>query len=74
MPIRAILLVLCFLADFSPAAQALTLDEIKTKLAAAGYSNVREVPSGKIRIFKATKDGQERSVVVDSTGHIKELQ
>lgn len=55
-------------------ASALTLDEIKAKLEAAGYSQIHEVPSGKIKTFKATKDGRERSILVDSTGHIQELR
>jgi hypothetical protein len=58
----------------TPTAHALTLDEIKARLEAAGYSQVREAPSGKIKIFKAVKDGRERSIMVDSFGHIKELQ
>jgi predicted RNA binding protein YcfA (HicA-like mRNA interferase family) len=56
------------------AAQALTSDEIKTRLEAAGYSQVREVGSGKIKTFRAVKDGRERSVIVDSSGHINEPQ
>jgi hypothetical protein len=55
-------------------AHALTLDEIRARLEAAGYSQVREAPSGKIKTFKAVKDGHERLVIVDSFGHIKELQ
>ena len=31
------------------------------------------MPSGKIRTFKAVKDGKERSIIVDSNGHIKEM-
>jgi hypothetical protein len=55
-------------------AQALTSDEIKTRLEAAGYSQVREVGSGKIKTFRAVKDGRERSIIVDSSGHINEPQ
>jgi hypothetical protein len=55
-------------------AHALTTDEIKARLEAAGYSQVREMPSGKIRTFKAVKDGRERSIIVDSNGHINEPQ
>ncbi|MBR0872934.1 hypothetical protein JQ633_21415 [Bradyrhizobium tropiciagri] len=65
---------LCLSAGVLPAAQALTLDEIRAKLTAAGYSQIREVPSGKIKTFKATKDGTERSVIVDSTGHYREVR
>ncbi|MHC2463372.1 hypothetical protein ACVIHD_002384 [Bradyrhizobium embrapense] len=66
----------CFLAIFNvlPAASALTLEDIRTRLAAAGYSHIREVPSGKIKTSKATRDGKERSILVDSTGHFQELQ
>ena len=53
---------------------ALALDEIRAKLQAAGYSQIREMPSGKIKTLKAIKDGRERSIVVDSNGHINELQ
>ena len=56
------------------AAHGLMLDEIRARLEAAGYSQIREVPSGKIKTFKAFKDGRERSIVVDSNGHINELQ
>jgi hypothetical protein len=43
-------------------------------LGQAGYSQVREVPSGKIKMFKAIKDERERSTIVDSYGHINEFQ
>ncbi|MVT64534.1 hypothetical protein GPL21_05330 [Bradyrhizobium pachyrhizi] len=70
------LAALSFLTAFSalPAASALTFENIKARLEAAGYSQIREVPSGKIKTFKATRDGKERSILVDSTGHIQELQ
>jgi hypothetical protein len=55
-------------------AHALTSDEIRAKLEAAGYTQIREIQAGKIKTFKAVKDGQERSVIVDTSGHIKELQ
>jgi hypothetical protein len=50
------------------------LDGIRARIEAAGYSQIREVPTGKIRTFKAFRDGKERSIIVDSSGHIKELQ
>lgn len=53
---------------------ALTQEEIKTRIEAAGYSQIQEMPSGKIRTFRAVKDGKERLIIVDSSGHIKELQ
>lgn len=55
------------------AAHALTEEEMRAKIESAGYSQVREMPSGKIRTFKAVRDGKERSIIVDSNGHIKEL-
>jgi hypothetical protein len=58
----------------STTAQAMTQDEIRAKLKSAGYSQIREVPSGKIKTLKAVKDGQERSIIVDSSGHFKEFQ
>jgi hypothetical protein len=61
-------------AGITTTAYALTSDEIKAKLVAAGYSQIREMPSGKIKTFKGVKDGRERSIVVDSNGHIDEFQ
>jgi len=55
-------------------AYALTSDEIKAKLQTAGYTHIREIQAGKIKTFKAVKDGQERSIIVDTSGHIKKLQ
>jgi hypothetical protein len=55
-------------------AHAMTQDEIKARLRSAGYSQVREVPSGKIKTYKAVRDGLERSIIVDSTGHFKQSQ
>ena len=68
--------VLCSLAfaALCPTAQAMTRDEIVAKLESAGYSQIRQAPSGKIKSFKAIKDGKEVSVIIDSTGHIQELQ
>ena len=70
------LLTLCSLqiAVSLSSAHALTPNEIVARLEAAGYSQIREVPSGKIKSFKAVKNGKEASIIVDSTGHIKELQ
>lgn len=53
---------------------ALTQDEIRARLESAGYSQIREIPSGKIKTYKAVKDGKERSLIVASTGHIREVQ
>ena len=55
------------------AAHGLTPEELAVTLERAGYSQVREIKSGKITTFKAVKDGKQVSLVVDSSGHIKEL-
>jgi hypothetical protein len=55
-------------------ARAMTQDEIISKLQSAGYSQIQRTRSGKIAAFKAVKDGKEVSIIVDSTGHVKELQ
>jgi hypothetical protein len=55
-------------------AHALTQEELLTKLEAAGYSQIRENGSGKIKTFKAVKNGKEVTVILDSSGKIKELQ
>ena len=69
----AMLCPLAMAAVFSPA-HALTQGEIVAKLESAGYSHIRQIPTGKIISFKAVKNGKEVSIIVDSTGHIKELQ
>ncbi len=58
---------------FTPA-NALTQEELLARLEAAGYSQIRENGSGKIKTFKAVINGKEVSVIVDSRGQIKELQ
>jgi hypothetical protein len=70
---RAVLCSLILGCAFTPA-RALTQEEILTRLEAAGYSQIRENGSGKIKTFKAVKNGKEVRVVVDSLGQIKELQ
>jgi hypothetical protein len=40
----------------------------------ADCREIRENGSGKIKTFKAVKNGKEVSVIVDSRGRIKELQ
>ena len=45
--------------------------ELLAKLEAAGYSQVRENGSGKIKTFKAIKNGKDVSVIVDSFGQIR---
>jgi hypothetical protein len=73
MTARAVLCSLVLACVFSPA-NALTQEELVAKLKSAGYSQIRENGAGKIKTFKATKDGREVSVIVDSGGQIKELQ
>ena len=54
-------------------AYALTQDELVAKLQAAGYSQVRDIKSTAEGIsVKATKDGKDVSLVVDSSGQFKE--
>jgi hypothetical protein len=65
---------LCFLACAFTPANALTQEERLARLEAAGYSQIRENGSGKIKTFKAVKNGKEVSVIVDSRGQIRELQ
>jgi hypothetical protein len=54
-------------------AYALTSPEIVAKLEAAGYSQIREMKSGKIMAYKAVRAGKEVSLVIDSYGKVKEL-
>jgi hypothetical protein len=69
----AVLCSLVIVGVFS-SAHALTQDEIVAKLESAGYSQIRVIPSGKIKSFKAVKNGKDVSLIVDSSGHIKEVQ
>jgi hypothetical protein len=64
------LILACAVTD----ANALTQEELLAKLEAAGYSQVRENGSGKIKTFKAVKNGKDVLVIVDSFGQIKKLQ
>lgn len=59
-------------AGLSPA-RALTQDEFVAKIQAAGYSQVTDVKSTAQGITaKAVKDGKPVTLVVDSSGQIKE--
>jgi hypothetical protein len=69
----AILCSFALVGVFAPA-HALTENEIVAKLESAGYSHIRALPAGKIRSFRAVKDGKDVSVIVDSTGHIIEVR
>ena len=67
--------ILCFvwLAGILSPAHALTQEELVAKLQAAGYSRVRDMKSTAEGIaVKATRDGKDVSIVVDSSGQVKE--
>ena len=68
--------VLCLLISGGAltSARALTQEELVTRLEAAGYSQIRENGSGKIKTFRAIKNGKDVTVILDSLGKIKELQ
>src|SRR5260370_42456019 len=54
-------------------AHALTQQELVAKLEAAGYSQIRDIKSSaEGTAVKATKDGKEVSLVVDSSGRVQE--
>ena len=54
-------------------AQITTEDQVKAKLESQGYHDARDVKFGPEGItLKATKDGRDRSLVMDSTGKIIE--
>jgi hypothetical protein len=60
------------MAGLSPAV-ALTEQELIAKLEAAGYTQIRDIKSTAEGIaVKATKDGKDVSLVVDSSGQVKE--
>ena len=68
-------LACCLMIAFFTPAHALTQEELVAKLQSAGYSQVRDIKSSAEGIAaKATKNGKEVSIVVDSTGQIKERQ
>jgi hypothetical protein len=70
---QAVLLCcLLVVGAFSPA-HALTEQELRAKLESAGYSQIRDIKSTAEGIaVKAMKDGKEVSLVVDSSGQVKE--
>jgi hypothetical protein len=69
---QQVLWCLMMIGIFSPA-HALTQEELVAKLEAAGYSQVRDIKSTAEGIaVKATKDGKDVSLVVDSNGQVKE--
>jgi hypothetical protein len=54
-------------------AYGLISQEVVAKLEAAGYSQIREMKSGKIMTYRAVRAGKEVSLVIDSFGKFKEL-
>jgi Peptidase propeptide and YPEB domain len=69
---QAVLYSLLMVGVFSPA-RALTQQELVAKLEAAGYSQIRDIKStAEGTAVKATKNGKEVSLVVDSSGQIQE--
>ncbi len=70
---HAIIWCLFMTGTLSGPARALTQEELVAKLQAAGYSQVRDIKSTAEGIaVKATKDGKDVSLVVDSSGQFKE--
>jgi Peptidase propeptide and YPEB domain len=68
----AALCIVVMVGVVSPA-HALTQQELVAKLEAAGYSQIRDIKStAEGTAVKATKDGREVSLVVDSSGQIQE--
>jgi len=53
MRLRWLILSTAAIIGAATTAHALTSEEIKAKLEAAGYSQVRAMPGGKIKSFKA---------------------
>jgi hypothetical protein len=70
--VQAMACVLGIIAFISPAF-ALTTDELVARLKAAGYTQIREVRSGKITTYRAVISGKEVSLLVDSFGKFMEL-
>jgi hypothetical protein len=69
---QALLCALLMVGVFSPA-YALTQQELVAKLESAGYSQIREVKStAEGTAVRATKNGKEVSLVVDSSGQVQE--
>jgi hypothetical protein len=69
---RAALCALVIVPVVLPA-YGLTGQEVVAKLESAGYSQIREMKSGKIITYKAVRAGKEVSLVIDSFGKFKEL-
>ncbi len=70
--VQAMMCVGAIVALVSPAF-GLTTDELIARLKAAGYSQIREVRSGKITTYRAVRSGKDVSLLVDSFGKFMEL-
>jgi hypothetical protein len=70
--VQAMVCVLGIIPVASPAF-GLTTDELVAKLKSAGYSQIREIRSGRITTYRAVGSGKEVSLVVDSFGKFMEL-
>ena len=69
---QSVLYALVLVGALSPA-HALTQQELVAKLESAGYSQIRDIKStAEGTAVKATKDGKEVSLVVDSSGQVPE--
>ncbi|MET3299005.1 hypothetical protein [Bradyrhizobium diazoefficiens] len=65
-------ILLAIVGVLSPV-HALTQEELVAKIRAAGYSQVRDIKStAEGTTAKAVKDGKEVTLVVDSSGQVKE--
>jgi hypothetical protein len=75
MPAYLVRLAICasMIVTLVLPAYGLTSQEVVAKLEAAGYSQIREMKSGKIMTYKAVRAGKEVSLIVDSFGKFKEL-
>lgn len=63
----------CLMVSLVAPAHALTQQELLAKLQSDGYTQVRDIKSTAEGIsVKAVKDGKDVSLVVDSSGQVKE--
>lgn len=58
--LRSFIMTALALGWGSSSALSLTSEEIIAKLRAAGYSHIQELPAGKIKTYKAVKEGTAR--------------
>ncbi|WP_407169960.1 PepSY domain-containing protein [Bradyrhizobium sp. ORS 111] len=67
------LLLALAIAGAAAPASALTQDELVAKLKAAGYADVTDIKStAEGTTARATKNGKEVRLVIDSSGQVKE--